>query len=148
MAHSAPDDEDLERAVEARLSGKTWKQVGEECNRAESTVRRWPLLYAQRWREQQLRLERRVMAEATAEVIHTLRQQLRSEDDKARREAARHLIQLRTLLEKMTTTDEQPQHEASDAQRLLHYLESLSDDDLTRLGTSAAATGQAPRRPA
>ncbi len=143
MANTAPNDDDLERAVEARLGGKTWKMVGEECGKAESTVRRWPVLYAERWRALQLRLERRVMAEATAEVIHTLRQQLRSEDEKARRDAARHLIQLRTLVEKLNTDSSEPIAADSDAQRLLTYLESLCDDDLTRLGTSATPTRQA-----
>lgn len=101
MARNKPPTADLlARAADLRAAGRPWDQVGADLGCSPETVRKWPLRYAGQWRRVAADAERRLVAEATAEAVLTLRKQLRSDDEKSGRDAAHKIIQFRLALEK------------------------------------------------
>ena len=136
-ANKAPSDAALARAAELRAGGSSWEAVAAKTNRAAETVRRWPTLYPDRWHAALRDAERRLVCEAGAESVLVLRQLLRSDDEKVRRDAARFLIDLRLELAKLdqkTAPDTPPAPPMSaDARSLIDFLESHTDEELARI---------------
>jgi transposase len=125
----------LNEAAEHRAAGLSWEAVAEKVGRTEKTVRRWPEAYPEKWAEFLRKAEARLVSEATAESVHTLRKQLRSADDKASRDAAQKLIAFRVALgKKPKKPARKPARKPStDAARLVAYLEGLSDAEFHTL---------------
>jgi hypothetical protein len=135
-AAKPPSDELLARAAELRAAGSTWDAVAAKLNRAADTVRRWPILYPDRWQSALRAAERRLVSEAGAESVLVLRTLLRSDDEKVRRDAARFLIYLRLELAKLDqkASGEPPTPQpTSDTARLVAFLEGHTDEQLDRL---------------
>jgi hypothetical protein len=127
-----PSDDLLAQAAELRAGGLNWEAVAAKVGRAADTVRRWPTLYPDRWQAVLHAAERRLVSEAGAESVLVLRQLLRSDDEKVRRDAARFLVYLRLELAKLdqkTPTPTSP-HLTSDAARLVAFLEGHTDEQL------------------
>lgn len=125
----------LRKAAELRAGGAAWEAVAATVGRAARTVRRWPTRYPRRWAKAIQAAERQLLADATAESVHTLRRQLRSDDEKASRDAAQKLIQFRVAVGKKAkpAAKPTPSKPKSDIQRVAAYLETLTDDQLARL---------------
>ncbi len=83
----------IRRAALLRANGASWPAVAAELGVKEATARGWPAKHPDVWRAAARAANRQVLAEATAEAVLTLRRQLRSEDDKASRDAATKLVQ-------------------------------------------------------
>lgn len=130
-----PPDSLLNQAAELRAAGKSWEAVADEVGRTVKTVRNWPEAYSLKWAELLRKAEARLVSEATAESVHTLRMQLRSSDDKASRDAAQKLISFRVALGKKPkqSTRNKAKKPSSDAARLVAYLEGLPDDEFHTL---------------
>ena len=146
-----PPKDLLALAAEARAGGAAWDAVATKVGRAADTVRRWPTAYPAAWAAAFRAAERRLLAEATAESVHTLRKQLRSDDEKASRDAARNLIQFRVASGKRTKRPARPKAAAgaSDAARVAAYLEGLTDAQIDALVSELLAAGcPAEGRPA
>jgi len=138
-------DATLTRAAKLRAAGCSWESVAAQLGRTVETVLkcpdddRWPALLAE--------AEKRVAVEAGAEAVLILRQLLRAEDEKVRRDAARFLLELRfRLAAPPDTSDPLPSPRSADARRLVAFLESHSDDDLARLA-AAVHTASTPPPP-
>ena len=135
MANTKPPaDSVLARAAELRAAGSNWEVVAAKLHRAADTVRKWPALYPTQWQTALHTAERRLVSEASAESVLILRQLLRSDDEKVRRDAAKFLIDLRLELFKLdrtSPTDDTPPP-TSDAARLVTFLEGHSDEELER----------------
>jgi hypothetical protein len=125
----------LRKAAELRAGGASWEAVAAAVGRGPKAVRRWPTRYAARWANALQAAERQLLADATAESVHTLRRQLRSEDEKSSRDAAQKLIQFRVAVGKSAKPAGKPieTKPKSDIRRVAAYLETLTHDQLTRL---------------
>ncbi len=130
-----PPDSLLNRAAELRAAGQAWEAVAEAVGRTVKTVRGWPEAYPEKWADLLRKAEARLVSEATAESVHTLRMQLRSDDEKASRDAAQKLISFRVALgKKPKKPGRKPARTPStDAARLVAYLEGLSDAEFHTL---------------
>jgi hypothetical protein len=130
-----PAESVLARAAELRAAGSSWESVAAKLNRAADAVRKWPTLYPAQWQAALHTAERRLVCETSAEAVLILRNLLRSDDEKVRRDAARFLIDLRLELFKLdrTSAADSPPQLTSDAARLVAFLEGHSDDELDRL---------------
>jgi hypothetical protein len=135
MTRRPPSASQLRKAAEARAGGASWEAVAALVGRKAATVRRWPAVYAERWARAARAAERQLLADATAESVHTLRRQLRSDDEKTSREAAQKLIQFRVAVGKTAKPKPGPAaaKPTSDVQRAAAYLETLTHDQLARL---------------
>jgi hypothetical protein len=133
-----PNDDMLREAAEMRASGAAWEAIGAKLHRAESSVRRWPQAYPDRWNRFAAEAEHAVVVEAVAESVHVLRNLLRSQDEKIRRDAARALAELRIdlLRHELDAGSEEIPARSSDTARLLAFLEGQPDDDLARLAVN------------
>jgi len=129
-----PAESVLARAAEMRAAGSNWETVAAKLNRSADTVRKWPSLYPTQWQTALHTAERRLVSEASAESVLILRQLLRSDDEKVRRDAAKFLIDLRLELFKIDqkSADDSPPPLTSDAARLVAFLEGHSDEELDR----------------
>ena len=135
MANTKPPAESvLARAAELRAAGSNWEVVAAKLHRAAETVRKWPALYPTEWQAALRTTERRLVFEAGAESVLILRQLLRSEDEKVRRDAAKFLIDLRLELFKLDqqSPEDSPPQLTSDSARLVAFLEEHSDEELER----------------
>src|SRR5687767_3826217 len=94
-SNKPPSDDVLATVAELRAGGLSWEAVAARVGKSVRTVQRWPTRYPFRWRKYLAAAEDQLLAEAAAESVHTLRGQLRSEDDKARRDAADKLLRFR-----------------------------------------------------
>jgi transposase len=91
----APSPELLRRlaaAAELRAAGNSWEKVAARLGRAADTCRRWPSRYRSAWDRLYRAAEQSQLTEARAEATAILRQQLRSEDAKETRDAAKALL--------------------------------------------------------
>ncbi|HEY1377642.1 MAG TPA: phage terminase large subunit [Gemmataceae bacterium] len=79
----------LAAAADLRAAGASWDAVADRLHRSPDTCRRWPARFPAVWADLYRQAERRQAAEARAEATNILRNQLRHEDDKARRDAAK-----------------------------------------------------------
>jgi hypothetical protein len=131
-ANTSPSEAVLARAAELRATGNSWEAVAAQMHRSVSTIRKWPNLYAERWHAALRAAERRLLADAGAESVLVLRQLLRSDDEKVRRDAAKFLIDLRleqAKLDPPATSSAPP----SDIQLFAAFLEGLTDEQLEQL---------------
>jgi hypothetical protein len=118
-------------AAELRASGLSWETVAERVGRNPRTCRRWLAEYPGVWDRLYRRAELRVLESATAEAVIVLRNLLRSEDEKVRRDAARFLLQMRLQFE----PGEAPATGAgdSDAERIAAFLQGQGDAGVQEL---------------
>ena len=84
----------LSAAAELRAAGASWETVAAHLGRAVCKCRRWPIRYRDYWTAAYQAAERRRAAVARLEAVNTLRGLLRSEDGRAKRDAARALLSL------------------------------------------------------
>ncbi len=82
----------LAAAVELRAAGKSWEAVAERLGRAAATCRCWPKRFRCAWDDLYEAAESKQMAEGRAEATSVLRTQLRLEDTKEKRDAAKALL--------------------------------------------------------
>lgn len=135
--NTPPPDELLELTAELRAGGLSWEVVAAKVGRSAETVRKWPAAYPDRWKAHLHAAERRLAREAAAESMLILRQLLRSDDEKIRRDAARLLSNLRLEFDKIdqrAAARSPAGATQSDAVRLLaHFLGIYTDEQLTQL---------------
>ena len=142
---SSPAEDALSRAALLRAAGCSWETAAAELGRAAETVRKWPETVPERWQLALADAERRVVTEATAEAVLVLRQLLRADDEKVRRDAARFLLDLRfKLIAPPDNSDQPPSPRSADARRLVAFLEAHSDDELARLAAEVRTAESAP----
>jgi hypothetical protein len=134
-ANTPPPDDLLELTAELRAGGLSWEAVAAKVGRSAETVRKWPATYPDRWKAHLHAAERRLAREAAAESMLILRQLLRADDEKVRRDAARLLINLRVALDKIdqraAAASPGPLLTAQSA-KLIIFLESHTDEQLER----------------
>jgi hypothetical protein len=129
----------VRRAALLRAEGLPWAAVAAKLGVTLGRVKLWPARYPQLWRRATLCAEERLLHEATAECIHTLRRQLRSDDDKTVRDAAARLIALRLAWRKTRPPRKggpQSSPTSSLARRTVAYLEALPDADTAVVETA------------
>ena len=134
-----PSDRALTFAAQLRTEGLTWPAVAKQLRRSVHTVRKWPMVFAERWKAAQGEAERRVAADAEGESVLILRQLLRADDDKIRATAARSLVGLRIdllLIAVKQMALNKSGNARSATQLLVDMLETQSDEDLAKLVTS------------
>ena len=133
----------LTRAAKLRAAGASWESAAAQLGCAVETVLKWP--DDDRWPALFAEAERRLAVEASSEAVLILRQLLRAEDEKVRRDAARFLLELRfRLAAPSDTSDQLPSPRSADARRLVAFLESHSDDELARLAAEVRTAGAPP----
>jgi hypothetical protein len=138
-ANTPPSDDLLNHAAELRAGGLSWEAVAAKVGRSAETVRKWPAAHPDRWKALIHAAERRLAREAGAESVLILRQLLRSEDEKVRRDAARLLLNLRLELDKLdlrSAARATDQPAASAARLLARLLETHPDEQLARMVTA------------
>jgi hypothetical protein len=119
----------MREAAELRVGGLSWEAVGERLRRSPETCRHWPLSYPEQWQALYRAAEERVINEAGAEAVLVLRQLLRSEDEKVRRDVARLLATMRMeLLALKSKTDKVKELPESDAERVAAFLAGQSEE--------------------
>lgn len=132
-----PPDDLLTRAAELRAAGANWTLVAAQVRRSAETVRKWPLVYAERWAAALHDAERRLAAEAGGEAVLILRTLLRSADEKVRGLAARALVAFRLDLLKvdLKAAAQNPAADATAgaAELLNTLLERHSHEHLTQI---------------
>ena len=131
-----PPKDLLRKAAELRVNGSTWEAVARAVNRSADTVRRWPTQYKSIWQNAIKQAEKQLLLEATAESVLTLRRQLRSDDEKSSRDAADKLIRFRLALTKRPARSAKSSARRppnSDAERIVRYLEELTDAQVDEL---------------
>ena len=125
----------VEAAAELRALGHSWEYVARKVRRSPDTVRRWPRLYPDLWARVATDTRRDRTTEAAGEAVAVLRDLLRSEDEKVRREAARDLL--------ARAPDAEPAESSPPAATRFHliadYLGGLTDDDRRQLLDQALA---------
>jgi hypothetical protein len=84
----------LSAAAELRAGGATWETVAAHLSRKAYKCRRWPIRYRDYWAAAYQAAERRRTAVARQEAVNALRALLRSQDSRAKRDAARALLSL------------------------------------------------------
>lgn len=142
---SGPTDAKLAEAAALRAAGCSWESVAASVGRAADTVRKWPKTQPERWAAALADAERTVVVEASSEAVLILRQLLRSDDDKVRRDAARALLDLRfKLLAPPATSDAVTSPRSADARRLVAFLEAHTDEEITQLAAEMHAPEAAP----
>jgi hypothetical protein len=82
----------LAAAADLRAAGKSWEAVAANLSRAADTCRRWPARFRAAWDDLYRVAERNQITEARAEATAVLRTQLRLEDTKEKRDAAKALL--------------------------------------------------------
>ena len=128
-----PSDGLLLQAAELRVLGNSWERVAIELKVPVGRVRQWPVRYRRRWKRFHADAERRLMLEATAEAVATLRSQLRSKDEKACRDAAQKIVQIRIALQKSRIPKRAKESPQTDLGRAAAYLEVLNREETEEL---------------
>ena len=82
----------LAAAAELRAAGNSWEAVAAKLGRAADTCRRWPTRFRTAWERLYQRAEHNQLTESRAEATSILRNQLRLEDTKEKRDAAKALL--------------------------------------------------------
>ncbi len=130
----APSAALIAQAAELKAHGSSWDAVAAAVGRAAETVRRWPTVDRAAWQAAHRAAEEQLLADAAAESVHTLRRQLRSDDEKTSREAAGSLMKFQTARRAKRRRPAQRQTTVSPAAvQLATYLMSLSDEQLQTL---------------
>jgi hypothetical protein len=140
-----PSDEILEQmicAADLRAGGATWESVGRELRRHADTCRRWSREYPEVWRRLYGSAEVRLAREAQAEARVTLRQLLRSNEEKTRLAAARDLLRSRP-----GRRGRKPAEAAdSEVAAFISQLQGLSDVEIEDMLRNFLAGDGAPAR--
>ncbi len=137
-----PTDGQLLRAAELRVLGNSWERVAIEMKLPVGRIRQWPVRYRRRWKRFHADAERRLLLEATAEAVATLRKQLRSEDEKSSRDAAQKIVQIRIALQKSRNPKRAAGVPQTDLGRAAAYLEGLNREETEELLASGGAGGE------
>jgi hypothetical protein len=141
MSMKPPADALIARAAQARAEGGTWETVGKHVRRAARTVRKWPLVYPERWAEAMRFANRRVIDDAASESVLVLRELIHSASDKVRQTAAWRLIyqrlelckiELHAALAAAVTTPQPP----SEAHLIAALVEAHPHDQLLRFAAN------------
>jgi hypothetical protein len=74
----------LMQAALMRAAGFGWKTIALTLQRSESTVRHWPVEYREQWSIMSSQAMTDVVGEAFGEAVRTLRQGMRSQQEKLR----------------------------------------------------------------
>ncbi len=82
----------VRRAAALFAQGQSFEAIAKVMKVKADLLRRWPRDYAPFWRRAVAEAHRDVLRAATAEALLTLRRHLRSEDDKASRDAAAKIV--------------------------------------------------------
>jgi hypothetical protein len=82
----------LAAAAALRAAGSSWEAVAERLGRSPAACRRWPVRYRAHWDYLYAVAEDRLAAELRAESQAVLRVQLRLDDTKEKRDAAKGLL--------------------------------------------------------
>ncbi len=137
-ARKPPSESVLARAAEARAEGGSWDVVGMKVCRSPHTVRKWPLMYPDRWDAAMRAAGRRVIDDAAAESVFILRQLVRTGNDKLRQQAAWRLIYQRLELSKieLRAAALAAPPPPSDAQLIAAFVEAHPRDQLIRLAAN------------
>jgi hypothetical protein len=121
-------------AAELRTLGKSWETVAAGVGRSVRTVSGWSRSYPEEWRQAHRNAEEQLVVEAAAESVLVLRNLLRSEDDKVRRDAAHQLLDFRLELAKLEGKASAVKKPASvEAERLANFLSERDDKQLNEL---------------
>jgi hypothetical protein len=118
----------VETAAALRAGGHSWPHIAAELGRSPETVRQWPRQYPDVWARATADTRRDLLAGACGEALNALRNLLRSDDDRTRRDAARELVRLKV--------DTEPADEPaarSPLHALADYLGGLSDEQRRQL---------------
>ena len=134
-----PTDGQLLQAAELRVLGNSWERAASEMKIPVGRLRQWPVRYRGRWRKIHADAERRLMLEATAEAVATLRKQLRSKDEKSSRDAAQKIVQIRIALQKSRNPKRAKGSPQTDLGRAAAYLEGLNREETEELLGSGEA---------
>ena len=124
-----PSDEILEQmicAADLRAGGASWEAVGRELQRHADSCRRWARRFPEVWRRLYRSAEIRLEREAQAEARVTLRQLLRSPEEKTKLAAARDLLRSRPARRGRRPT-EAPDNEAA---MFISQIQGLSDVEI------------------
>jgi hypothetical protein len=127
-----PSDEVLEQmicAVDLRAGEASWEVVGRELRRHADTCRSWARDYSEVWRRLYRSAELRLAREAQAEARVTLRQLLRSNEEKTRLAAARDLLRPRSA----RRGSKQGGAANSEVAAFISQLEGLSDAEIENM---------------
>jgi Homeodomain-like domain len=84
----------VETAAELRAAGHSWAHIAAAVRRSKKTVQRWPQRYADAWNRAAAETRRDLRFGAGGEGLAALRDLLRSENERTRRDAARDLVHL------------------------------------------------------
>jgi hypothetical protein len=84
----------VEAAAELRAAGYSWVHIAAAVHRSKETVRQWPRRFPAVWNRAAAATRRDLRFGAGGEGLAALRDLLRSEDDRTRRDAARDLVHL------------------------------------------------------
>lgn len=124
----------LKQMAELRAAGAPWAVVARDLSCAESTLHRRVRRAGAVWKRMLAAARSQLAREALAESVHTLRQELRSDDERSRRDAAGKLMRygLAMRTRSKNTAKSAPAQPRSVTQ-LVAYVQSLSDEELDRL---------------
>jgi hypothetical protein len=118
----------VETAAEMRAAGYSWAQIAATVRRSKETIRQWPRRYPAVWNRAAAETRRDLTLGAGGEALAALRDLLRSDDDRTRRNAARDLAHLANDAEPADAPAARtPFHTLAD------YLGGLSDEQRRRM---------------
>jgi transposase len=128
MNDTSNDFQDLLRqAAEMRCDGLSWATIATRLNRSAATVSSWPRKYRAAWQRWMAEASRAAEASAQAEARATLRQMLRSDNEKTVLAAATVLRKPRRRSSARTSTA------PPELMELVSHVQQLSDDELRQL---------------
>lgn len=138
MSTSSDDiDELLRQAAEMRCDGMSWTAIAGKLNRSPATVASWPRKFRADWQRWMSEAVRAAEAAAQAEARASLRQMLRSENEKTVLAAAMALRKPRRPAKtSVGKTSIDP-----DLAELISQVRQLPDDELQQLLERAASSG-------
>ena len=134
MPRKPPPESVLLRAAELRAVGNHWEATARAIKRSARTVRRWPVLYPDRWNAALGDAHRRTVGDLFGESLHILRELLRAKDDKYRHGAAATLTSLRikqNLLD--LRAGKTPELVSPLVAEIARIVENYSDDDICQV---------------
>ncbi|HKB01804.1 MAG TPA: hypothetical protein VKD90_06270 [Gemmataceae bacterium] len=127
----------VEAAAEMRAAGHSWAHIAAAVGRTKETVRQWPRRYPAVWSRAAAETRRDLKFGAGGEGLAALRELLRSEDDRIRRDVARDLVRLSLDTEPADApAARSPFHAMAD------YLAGLTDEQCRRLAEEERARVQ------
>lgn len=124
-----PSDAAIARAAHLRAAGSSWEAVAARLDHPAERLERWPDKYPDRWYPALVRAEQRLVIDSTAEGMLTLRQLLRCDDNKVRRDCATTIVTVRyRYVARMPLPVAPTSPRSAEARRLVAFLEDNADD--------------------